>query len=350
MTTSLPWAPLVSSIRSGRPETTLYGILCADGLENRQVGDIHAPLWARSLLKPWQLMVVYPVLKATYPQLTDAHYALMLASQQGDIEQIERLQEILRLGGFSEAHLHCPACTPLLDRNAAHLPDRSPLNHPCSGKHLAYLLALQAQGNALTDYLSPELQPYQLTRQLLGYLLERDFIQAPETKDGCGMPNMALNAAELARLYRWLAYGLPSHLLEQAPEALRPLLSVWPDIARIMHTHPRLVGGKGRLDTRLMQGEWLRKPSVRVITKEGAEGLLGVGLSPCEAFPEGLGILLKLSSGYELRHLETIIYGLFKELGLVTPRPRAIESEVCLQFYFGQRSRQEDAHEAFSHH
>lgn len=337
MSLSLPWAPLYSSLRSGRPETTLYGILLAQSKTDIliQSGNDHFPLWGRSLLKPWQLMVIYPVLKQAFPQLKRSHYALMMASQQSDPQQVQGLQDILNWGDLSEELLQCPACTPMKESNkSAGGNTQSPLNHPCSGKHLAYLLYAKTKNEPPEDYLKPPFQPYQLTRSLFSYLLGRDFLRAAETVDGCGMPNMALSASELAKLYQWLATGLPERIMTNAPEELLSILQSWEEIAQIMQKESEFVGGQGRLDTRLMQGKWTLEDQLSINAKEGAEGLLSVGLGPTSDFPNGIGILVKISSGYDPNHLETLIFALLKQLHLCTPLPRKVSPEVQLKFYF----------------
>jgi L-asparaginase II len=329
-----PWSPIYTTFRTGLAETTLYGIVNTRSEASLlQVGDVDFPIWGRSLLKPWQLMVIYPALRKAYPSLEGRHYALMMASQQSDPQQVEALREILAIGALSEEQLQCPACSPMKESNKNIVGSaQTPLNHPCSGKHLGYLLYAKVQNQPLDSYLQPQTEPYQLTRKLFGYLLGRDFLSATETIDGCGMPNMALSAAELAQLYQWLANGLPENLLRNAPGELALILQSWDAIAQIMRAHPEFVGGQNRLDTRLMQGQWAVESGLRTTAKEGAEGLLGVGIGPTARFPEGMGILIKLSSGYDLAVLETIVFALLRQAGLCKPLPRKLEREVQIEF------------------
>lgn len=340
-TPPLPWEPLYSTLRSGQIENTVYGIVYA-GSHTKQVtaqaGNIHYPLWGRSLLKPWQLMVIFPVLKQAYPQLQDQHFALMMASQQSDPEQWETLQALLKIGALSEDMLQCPACSAMKESNRALVDIKhSPLHHPCGGKHLGYLLAFKALKQSTEDYLNPQQQPYVLLRKLLSHVLGRDFLHAPETTDGCGMPNMALSAQELAQLYHWLATKLPEHFIQNAPDELLPILNAWNEVGRIMRQHPEMVGGQGRLDTRLIQGQWLKEaniPPVQIAAKEGADGLLAVGIGATSQAPDGLGILIKVSSGYEPSHLQTLVFALLREFNLSQPRPRKIDPHVQTRLEF----------------
>jgi arylformamidase len=83
-----------------------------------------------------------------------------------------------------------------------------------------------------------------------------------------------LTTIEMARLYGRLAAG---------PDGSRPAL-----VRDAMMARPEWIGGPGRIDTRLMQAN----PG-RVIAKEGAEGLLAIGI-----VDGGIGVLVKTSAGY----------------------------------------------------
>lgn len=323
----LPWAPLYTITRSGRPEVSQHGIIYVWAEDRKlfanaghsllRIGDTRFPLWGRSLLKPFQLMTLVPVLKQAYPKLTDAHFALLMASQQGDVKQQKGLLEIMAIGGLTEADLHCPACKPLREKNSA---AESPFNHPCAGKHLAHLLYLKAKGQPLDDYLNPQAEPYVLLRELLGYLMNRDDFD--ESVDGCGMPNYALSAVEMAQLYHALVLPVSRDLIRQCPDELTEILEAWNFIADTMQRYADLIGGENRLDTQLMQENVASGQSVSLIAKEGADGLLCVAVGPNVRFSDGLSVFIKLASGYEPAKLKTIIFALLGQLGLRAPEPQ----------------------------
>lgn len=329
---TLPWQPLFTVERSGLPELTIHGILYgwADerslmsnaGKAMMRIGDTRASIWPRSVLKPWQLMVIYPALKEAYPQLSDRHFALMTASHNSDPEQLALLKELQTLGGFSDADLQCPACQPM---NAANLqPHGTPLCNPCAGKHLGYLLYFKARGLNTAQYMNPQAEPYQLLTALLGYLLNKEPEEFPITIDGCGMPNYAMSPVEIAQLYHALIMPLPRDFLRQCPEETEPAFEHWDAIAPLIRNHPELVGGQGRLDTRLMQ-------ELPVIAKEGADGLLALAIGKSEPFPDGAGFLVKLASGYEPKHLETVIRHVLAHYGLGA---EPVQENGCLSTRF----------------
>ncbi len=330
MTIDLPWQPLVTIERSGKPEITLYGIIAV--LEPDQntyppsgnlllgLGDIHHPLWSRSLLKPWQLLSHYPVLKKWYPLLQPKHYALMTASHDGDERQLNGLEEISVIGQVSLDALQCPACYPMSPANAQSLKQDEigphPVFHPCAGKHLGHLLTAKPN-QAMETYLEAGTPLHEPLQETLGFLLERN--EFDWTIDGCGLPNLALTALEMAWLFCQLSKPLDVSFLQAAPESVYPILEHWDHLGTIMHSYPELVGGEGRLDTRIMQGQLTERENITLIAKEGADGLLSIGISPTTEHPHGLGILIKLSSGYEPKHLELIATALFEHLGFKAP-------------------------------
>lgn len=342
-TEKLPWAPIFTITRSGVPELTLYGVVYVWAEDRKlyanagrsllRIGDTRTPLWTRSLLKPWQLMALYPDLKKAYPALKEPHYAMMLASHMGDARHVQMLEDILSVGGFFEDALQCPSSGPMASPKEM---VKRVINHPCSGKHLAHLLYLKSKEMPTETYLHPEEEPYQRLQSLLGYLLNRDDFEA--TTDGCGMPNFSLSAVETAQLFQVLTTPVSRDILRQAPEELEEVLTHWDEIAALFFNHPELVGGVNRLDTRLMQGKWHGHPPFKVIAKEGADGLLCVGIGPNPVFADGLGIFIKLSSGYEPKYLEAVVFELLIQLGLANPQPLKIdkkgEEPVETHFHF----------------
>ncbi|MBX2861396.1 MAG: asparaginase [Vampirovibrio sp.] len=347
----LPWEPLLTIERAGLPERTQYGLLAvtggktADGAPLIQSGQLSTPLWSRSLLKPWQLLCMLPALKKAYPDLTHLHYAMMLSSHQADRLQVNLLEDIMKIAGITENQLQCPPSYSLSGARkqemvSQDLPAR-PLLHPCSGKHLGVLLALKAEGRTTSAYLNKSNVLYTATKKLVMYLLEADSNTTKflETPDGCGMPNYALTAKDLATLFYQLSWESPLHHLELPPESLKPAIACWPDLKAILEKQAPLIGGAGRLDTRLIQGDLSDRKDIKLLAKEGADGLLGVSVYPTPAFPEGLGILIKLAAGHDKDILETLIIEILEQLSLRRePREEAsgLKTHVHFQIPIGE--------------
>src|SRR5690606_16839733 len=92
--------------------------------------------------------------------------------------------------------------------------------------------------------------------------------------DGCRLPTPLLEPGELARLYRALAAAPDGSELGRLRQA--------------MVDHPERIGGPERVDTRLMQAN----PGL-LVAKEGADGLLAIGVRPTAAEPGGAGLMIK---------------------------------------------------------
>ncbi|MBX9879302.1 MAG: asparaginase [Candidatus Obscuribacterales bacterium] len=320
---SFPWAPIYSIERSGRTEVTVTGaISIIDGKENEilDIGDTSYVLWTRSCLKAWQLLAHLPVLKASYPQLKPHHYALMMSSHSAEEIHLKTLDEISEIGKVSQEKLQCPATYPMAQADRIHLKDKgagpnSKYNN-CSGKHMGYLLAMKAGNLPSDNYLAPEGKQFEPLRQLLAYLLKSQNAEFPTTVDGCRIPNYAFAISDLAKLYTKLGSDFTVKQIQAAPKHLQEMLREWTNLRSYMHDFPEIIGGKNRIDTRIMQGELTESKDVELLSKQGADGLLAISLLPNAQYPTGLGIVIKLASGTDMHHMETIVKEIFHQLGL----------------------------------
>lgn len=316
----LPWQPLYTIYRSGEAEVTVHGLVSVvdrTGSETALAGDTSAFLWTRSLLKPWQLLGHLESVKTSYPALNTSHLALMLSSQDGEPHHIELLNEIMDIGGVTKSALRCPEAFPMSDLSKCHavVADQgaSPMFNGCSGKHLGFILAAKAAGRGIDDYLNPDGIQFQPIKEMLGWMLNKDAGQFKSTTDGCLLPNYGCSARELAWMYAQLV-SEPAKLSHAKPsDRIQEMIRNWSEPKKLMLQHPELVGGSRRLDTRIMSGDVFKTESA-VVAKEGAEGLLGVGIEPTGKFPEGLGLLVKIASGYNSQHLETVIREVVRQL------------------------------------
>ncbi len=330
----MPWQPLYSIERSGQPEVTVYGILSivaerpflpGNGKDLLSYGDVNYLLWSRSLLKPWQLLSHLPVIKKAYPQLKPEHFALMMSSHSGEQLHLDLLAEIMRIGKIAVADLQCPETLPLSVEKRLELEalgeKRSALYHNCSGKHLAYLLSLKAKGQPLDNYLNADHQEHCLLTEILSRFLNRPIDSFKSTIDGCQLPNYGLSTRELALLFQQLAQtGINySQGRTRAPSDKEPTLACEQELLELqelMRRFPAIIGGRKRLDTRIMAGEFPPLAGSAAIAKEGADGLLAIGVLPREEYPHGLGIVIKLSAGESVKHHEAIVSELWHQLGL----------------------------------
>ncbi len=345
----LPFQPLFTIRRGGRIEVTVYGIVsvvegiagqaqaggaCGDGhpyIESMctpliATGDTNFELWSRSLLKPWQLLTNWQILKDSYPALTDEHLALAMASHSGEDCHMQALEEILAITGVDENLLKCPPASPFDSKTREIRKEQGQKDerryHNCSGKHSGFLAAVKAtQGpDKMKDYLADS-EPHHtrlkgILSTLCGRSAESTFVN---TTDGCQLANYALSASELSYLYMTLLN--PASLTDEAKAD--PIFAPYAAIGQLMLKHPRMVSGQGRLDYKIMSRE-VFNDSPFMVAKEGADGLLGIGVAAGPLYPNGLGIAIKLSAGFDSHHMELITREILSALGLTNQGSKAI--------------------------
>ena len=334
---NIDWQPIYSVERSGVAEVTMAGAICVvEGNGNAQelplplltLGDVGFPLWTRSLLKPWQLLSHLSELKVAYPQLTPEHLAIMMASHNADPSHLKLLDEIMSIGGCKEEWLLCPATYPHSREFSSRLksegkPERR-IYHNCSGKHFGYLMAIKAAGGDVSDYTSFSGPHFVPLEKLLCAVLHKDRSELTATTDGCQLPNYAVTIREMATLYQGLAN------IEKFPRSgdsdVDRMLDLYPEILSLIRQFPETIGGNDRLDTKIISGALKVIGSPPVIAKEGAQGLLAIGVGKTAAYPNGLGIVIKLSGGLESKHTEMIASEILAQLGLC-PHPSTTPSQ-----------------------
>jgi L-asparaginase II len=106
-------------------------------------------------------------------------------------------------------------------------------------------------------------------------------------------------------------------------------------IVSAMTTHPELIGGTAdRLDTEMM-----RAAKGRLISKVGAEGVYTVGVLPCDDWPRGLGLALKIEDGDDHRARPTVVIEALRQLGVL--HDESLEA-VSRYAFFPVRNRRGD--------
>ena len=89
--------PVTVAYRGGHPENIHHGSLAVVNAQGRQlasVGDVEAPLFTRSPIKPFQAMPLIAQATDRY-DLNDADVALLCASHSGEPMHVERVAALL---------------------------------------------------------------------------------------------------------------------------------------------------------------------------------------------------------------------------------------------------------------
>jgi len=276
--------PLVEVLRGDVLESLHEGaVVVADpaGRVLHAAGDPGLPVVLRSVAKPFQAASLVARGVAVARGMTAGEIAVAAGSHGGRPEQVRVVRRILERAGMDEDALRCGRALPL-DRDARLLARSSggprPVQHPCSGKHAAMLLACRHLGLDPGSYPAPD-HPWQSI--LREDLASRAGVPAEEIRtvpDGCGVPSFVLPLSALARALARLAAGED------------PALAT---VFRAVTGHPALNAGPGRLGTALME----LRPGM-VLAKSGTEGVYGLAI----AAPVGpLGAALKILDGNDRR-------------------------------------------------
>ncbi|MGB8365620.1 MAG: asparaginase [Rhizomicrobium sp.] len=298
---------LVESVHRGT-----IAIAAATGEIVYAQGDIEAPTFPRSSLKPIQALPLLESGAAEAFALGDEEVALACASHSGEPMHTSRIAAWLARIGCAEADLACgphpvryePVWEAMIKRGEA--PTR--LHNNCSGKHTGFLTLARHWDIATAGY---EQHDHPVQRAVAKVLGELSGIEGelPWGVDGCAAPNFALPLSGFARALARLA--APDDLPAPRAQAARR-------IVRAMIAYPELVAGTGRACTVLM-----RACNGHAAVKTGAEGYFA-GIVP-EA---GLGIALKIDDGAG-RAAETAMAAILDKLGVLNANSAAREIRVA---------------------
>jgi L-asparaginase II len=276
---------LIELTRGSRVESRHAGAIAvvrASGEVVASIGDIEAPVFPRSAIKPLQAISSIETGAADRFGFGSREIALASASHSGTPEHAALALSVLERAGLSVDALACGVHEPLDAQSARALVRVSapptPLHHNCSGKHAAMLATAVHAGEPTEGYWQPS-HPVQVRiaralEDLTGHPL-RDDVRGI---DGCSVPNWAIPPRALAHAFARFTTG--RSLAEPRAEACRR-------IARACWDHPGLVAGPGRLDSSVMT-----RLHDKVLLKSGAEGVYCGGLPELE-----LGFALKIEDG-----------------------------------------------------
>jgi L-asparaginase len=292
------WVQLVDYRRNGIPECTIHGSISwyAPDLNYSYGGDV--TVYGRSVLKPYQMKPISHILSDV---LTWEQKAIAIASHIGDREHTDAVRGIL-----SEDELglmQTPHSLPLIQFGRQVRRARR-IYHCCSGKHAAILKACQLNGWSRVGYTWPH-HPYNVAfLEKLRDVLGKDWTPETVAKDGCGLPTYAMNVNNLAKLFQ--------HLVTE-----KDYDWIWEAMVR----HPDLIGGFNRLDSTI-----IKACGGKVIAKEGADGLLGLSIIHPD-FPNGLGIMLKISHGWSSQAMWYVARYCLGVLGFQLRNPYHLERQ-----------------------
>jgi L-asparaginase II len=305
-------APLVEVRRGPIVESRHRGHLAAvDDVGNLVAftGEPETVTYLRSSAKPFQALPLVTSGAADRFGLTEVELAVACGSHSGQDLHAETVAGVLRKIGLDESFLKCGVHEPFDCETAERLRARGEppglLRNNCSGKHAGMLALAQHLGTPPETYDQPE-SPVQ--RAILRAVSLLSGVAAEDVvlgTDGCGVPVFGMPVRAMALMYARLA-APPAEFDETTRRACVRLMAA-------MTAHPEMVGGTTeRFDTEVM-----RAARGRVVSKIGAEGVYTAGVLPCEAWPRGLGLALKIEDGEDRRARSTIVIESLRQLDVL---------------------------------
>ncbi len=306
-------ASLVEVWRGPIVESRHRGHIAAVTGAGRTVAALGAPdtvTYLRSSGKPFQAIPLIVSGAADRFHFTIQEIAIACGSHSGEPVHVEAVRSMLRKVGVDESALKCGVHDPFSAEVARELArNQRPSNvlqNNCSGKH-AGMIALALHVGAPTETYDQWTNPVQ---QMIGQAVSQ-FSDVPLERiaigtDGCGVPVFGISVRAMALMYARLV-APPADLNQPTRDAARR-------IVRAMTSFPEMVGGtKSRLDTEL-----IKTGNGRLISKIGAEGVYTISVLPCDAWPNGLGLALKIEDGDDHRARPPAVIEALRQLGVLT--------------------------------
>ncbi|HMT07346.1 MAG TPA: asparaginase [Pyrinomonadaceae bacterium] len=305
----MPSELIAKVFRGETVESQHFGHLAIveNGAVVASIGDPNTVTYFRSAAKAFQAIPFVTSGAADAFGFSEREFALAVASHSGEPEHVALAAAMLEKAGLAESDLRCGPHLPF-DSNSANAlisAGREPtqLHNNCSGKHAAMLAFAKHIGATTEDY---DAVDHRIQKRILRCVSEFTGVAENEIAigiDGCSAPNFALPVVAMARSFAKLVSPVGLHeLTRMACER----------IVKAMIAHPDLVGGRDRLDTRIMLAA-----NGKVISKVGADGVWLCGILPCDRWPNGLGIALKVEDGDDFKARPAVSIDILRQLGML---------------------------------
>ncbi|MGB7209282.1 MAG: asparaginase [Pyrinomonadaceae bacterium] len=334
---------LAKVIRGSTVESIHRGhliVIDGEGQTITQIGDPSTVTFFRSAAKPFQAMPFITSGAADAFGFSDEEIALACASHSGEARHVRVVQLMLERIGLSESHLRCGTHLPFYEKEAERMQRAgeypNQLHNNCSGKHSAML--------AFAKHIDADIANYEafdnpIQKAILTAVAQ--FAEVPEASielavDGCAAPNFAVSVHAMARSF--LNLIAPPQSFDDATRTAAER------IVTGMTKFPELIGGTERLDTMLMQAA----PG-KLISKVGADGVWLCGVLPCEKYPTGLGIALKIADGDDKRARPVIAIEVLRQLGILSKVELPDLSPMLIRNRRGENVGHIESIDIFSH-
>lgn len=282
-----------------------------DGLDNvvHSAGDPGVVTYFRSASKAFQAMPCLTSGACDRFGFNDEEIALAVASHSGEPRHVEIAARMLAKIGLSESDLRCGSHLPFnvaeAHRMIAAGEKPTQLHNNCSGKHSAMLGLAVHLGADIRNYESLANPVQEAILDCVSRFTDISPHAIAIGIDGCAAPNFAVPLASMAKSYARLI-SPPENIGAETRESCSRIVSA-------MLKYPELIGGTERLDTLIMHAA----PG-KLISKVGADGVWLGGVLPCEKWPNGLGIALKIEDGDDFISRPVVVIDILRKLGILS--------------------------------
>ncbi len=281
----------------------------------RAWGNIKAPIYPRSSIKPIQALPLVESGAADAFELTDAELALACASHQGEARHVEAVSAWLARIGLSTDDLECGPQVPSGAAAARALFEAhgapAPVHNNCSGKHSGMLATAKHLGEPTSGYVG---LGHPVQQRILGVfeaMCGVDLSNAPRGVDGCSAPVLGMPLVNLALgMARFADPAGQPEVRRRAAARLR----------KAMAAEPFMVHGSGTFVT-----ECMAAAGETVLVKGGAEGMFTAALPKL-----GLGVAVKIEDG-AARASEVATANILESLGVFDARTAGALAEWLTQ-------------------
>ena len=196
---------LVEVVRGALTESRHRGavaVIDADGASVLALGEVTAPVYPRSAVKPLQALPLIESGAAERYGFGDAEIALACASHGGEPAHVETAQRMLSRAGLTGAALECGAHWPSHQASAQALArsggTATALHNNCSGKHAGFICVCAHRGFDVKGYVEPDHPVQREITATLAAMTGTELDARVRGIDGCSIPTYAIPLDRLA--------------------------------------------------------------------------------------------------------------------------------------------------------
>jgi len=279
-------SPRLLVVRRGQEEESFHCgrvvVATTTGETVLALGDVEAPVFPRSAIKPIQAIPLVASGAAEKYDLSDAEIALACGSHGGSPLHVAAAQSILKKIGSSQNALECGVHWPLDSGESRALAARGEeptvLHNNCSGKHCGFLAVGALRDLDMAGYTKVSHPVMREVTSVISLLTGVELRESQACIDGCAIPTFSIPLVSVATGFARLGTGkgLSSSLVSSVSRIRSAIVQ-----------NPAMLSGEGRADTRITeesQGE--------VFVKSGAEGVMAAAIPAL-----GYGLAVKIDDG-----------------------------------------------------